>query len=94
MLTGLWLTERESETSYRLRGTMRLLNQNGLVLWAADISNDPTVPDGSSSFAECAAKRLLEAMAAATEANNVNPNFVVPRQQQIENVKPSQRRTR
>jgi hypothetical protein len=49
-------------TSYKIQGAMRLVNKDGLVLWADDATNSYFAQSASSSFAENVAKKLLNAM--------------------------------
>jgi hypothetical protein len=55
-------TDNFGRASYKIQGAMRLVNKEGMVLWADDVSNSYFAQSASSSFAENVAKKLLNAM--------------------------------
>jgi siroheme synthase (precorrin-2 oxidase/ferrochelatase) len=57
-------TTEYGRTRYRIHAAVRLVNKDGAVLWADDISSSRYAQSASSSFSENVAKSLEQAMSA------------------------------
>ncbi|MGA9071581.1 MAG: hypothetical protein WB424_15055 [Terracidiphilus sp.] len=68
ILTGSGLMQSNFATSvshrprYRIRGSMRLVNKNGVALWAADVSSSQFAVSETSSFVEKVTEKVAEAL--------------------------------
>jgi hypothetical protein len=70
ILTGSGLIQTSlsdyGHTRYHLRAGMRLVNKDGDVLWADDVSNSRYAQSASSSFADNVAKSVSQALSQGT----------------------------
>jgi hypothetical protein len=58
VLTGTVVLQTSDSRRYRVQGSLRLINKDGAVLWAATVYSSPFARSATSSFADNAAKKL------------------------------------
>jgi len=63
VLTGMLFVESNEYHRYRVQGAMRLVDKNGVVVWAATIYSSPFAKSATSSFCDNTAKRLMTFLA-------------------------------
>ncbi len=64
VLTGSVSVQTSNNQNYTVQGTMRLVDKNGTVIWAAMIYSSAPAQSVASNFAEHAAKNLTTFLAA------------------------------
>jgi hypothetical protein len=79
ILTGSGLMQSSFPTSLghrptiRIRASMRLVNKNGVALWAADVSSSRYAVSESSSFVEKVTEKVAGALAEESKRRNSEP---------------------
>jgi len=79
ILTGTGVMQSNFATSlghrprYRIRGSMRLVNKNGVALWTADVSSSPYAVSESSSFVEKVTEKVAAALSEESKRRNSEP---------------------
>jgi hypothetical protein len=63
VLTGDMLIQTVDSRHFRVQGAMRLVENDGTVLWAATVYNSPFARSVTSSFADNVAKKLASFLA-------------------------------
>jgi hypothetical protein len=63
VLSGTLDIQASGSQSYRVQGTMRLVDKNGTVIWAAMIYSSAPAQSIASNFADYTAKKLTAALA-------------------------------
>jgi len=54
----------------RVRGSMRMVNKNGVAFWVADVSSSPAAVSESASFVERVGKGVTDALSAESKRLN------------------------
>jgi hypothetical protein len=79
ILTGSGLMQSSFATSVghrptlHIRASMRLVNKNGVALWAADVSSSRYAVSESASFVEKVAGKVVDAMAEESKRRSSEP---------------------
>ena len=79
ILTGSGLMQSSFPTSIghrptlRIHASMRLVNKNGVALWAADVSSSRYAVSESSSFFERVTEKVAEALSEESKRKNSEP---------------------
>lgn len=68
VLRGDMLIEKNG-SNYRVQGAMRLVSNDGAVLWAATVYSSPLARSATSSFADNVAKKLTSFLAGDRKTN-------------------------